>query len=154
MALKVVSSMKQNNALISTALLSAIFDEKKQDNISLLIPFIIKIIYENPQIQEEEIGNKMVELFAFYNFPRAIVRIIINRLRKQGIVNREDNRLIFKKDITNVVENFDNRMEKEKKGIYKIIRSMMEYFKSEANLKMSYLDCRNSLAIFLDKHGY
>ena len=114
MALKVVSSMKQNNALISTALLSAIFDEKKQDNISLLIPFIIKIIYENPQIQEEEIGNKMVELFAFYNFPRAIVRIIINRLRKQGIVNREDNRLIFKKDITNVVENFDKRMEKAK----------------------------------------
>ena len=154
MALKVVSSMKQNNALISTALLSAIFDEKKQDNISLLIPFIIKIIYENPQIQEEEIGNKMVELFAFYNFPRAIVRIIINRLRKQGIVNREDNRLIFKKDITNVVENFDKRMEKAKKGIDEIIRSMMEYFKLEANLKMSYLDCRNSLAIFLDKNGY
>lgn len=154
MALKVVSSMKQNNALISTALLSAIFDEKKQDNISLLIPFIIKIIYENPQIQEEEIGNKMVELFAFYNFPRAIVRIIINRLRKQGIVNREDNRLIFKKNITNVVENFDKRMEKAKKGIDEIIRSMMEYFKAEANLKMSYLDCRNSLAIFLDKNGY
>ena len=56
--LKVVSSMKQNNALISTALLSAIFDENKQDNISLLIPFVVKLIDKYPTIKEEDISEK------------------------------------------------------------------------------------------------
>ena len=39
--------MKNNSAFISTAILSAIFEENKQDNISLLIPFVIKIIHDD-----------------------------------------------------------------------------------------------------------
>lgn len=154
MLLKVVSSMKQNNALVSTALLSAIFDEKKQDNISLLIPFVIKLIYKYPKIKEEEIGSKMIEEYSFSNFPHAIVRIIINRMKSKGIVNRADNKLIFQKDVSKTVELFDNRMSQAKKKIDEVIRSLMDYFNSEENIKMNYLDCRNALAVFLDKNGY
>ena len=44
--------MKNNSALISTAMLSAIFEENKQDNIALLIPFVIKIILRSILIFE------------------------------------------------------------------------------------------------------
>ena len=50
--LRVVSNMKNNSALISTAMLSAIFEENKQDNIALLIPFVIKIILRSILIFE------------------------------------------------------------------------------------------------------
>ncbi len=154
MLLKVVSSMKQNNALVSTALLSAIFDEKKQDNISLLIPFVIKLIDKYPKIKEEELSSKMIEEYSFSNFPHAIVRIIINRMKAKGIINREDNKLVFQKNVSKTIELFDNRMNDAKKKIDEVIRSLKDYFNLEENIKMNYLDCRNALAIFLDKNGY
>lgn len=87
MFLKVVSSMNNNKALISTALLTALFEEKKQDNISLLIAFVIKILYENPSIKEENISDKMIELYSFNKFPHAIVKIIIKRLKNKILLN-------------------------------------------------------------------
>ena len=145
--------MKQNSALVSTALLSAIFDEKKQDNISLLIPFVIKIIYDNPHIAEDEIGSKMVEMFSFSNFPRAIVRIIINRMRKKNIIKREDHLLVFVNDMTKNVEMFNERLESSTKKIDAVIHSMIEYFKN-TTIRMTYADCKSSFAMFLDKNGY
>ena len=154
MLLRVVSSMKQNNALVSTALLSAIFEEKKQDNISLLIPFVIKLIDKYPRITEEEISDKMIKEYSFSNFPHAIVRIIINRMKTKGIICKKDNLLIFQKNISKTVESFDDRMSQAKKKIDEVIKSLEDYFNSEVNQKMSYIDCRNALAIFLDKNGY
>ena len=57
--LKVVSNLKNNSALISTAMLSAIFEENKQDNVALLIPFVIKIIYDDSSVSENDIVEKM-----------------------------------------------------------------------------------------------
>ena len=109
--------MKNNNALISTALLTAIFEEKKQDNISLLIPFVLNIIYNDPTISYEDIAKKMQEDYSFNNFPQAVVRIIINRLKSQEILKIENKEYVFIKDVSNVVKEFNERKEKSKKEI-------------------------------------
>ena len=88
--LRVVSSMKNNNALISTAMLTAIFEEKKQDTISLTIPFIINIINNDPTISNVEIAKKMQDEYSFSNFPQAIIKIVVNRLKKQKILKQEN----------------------------------------------------------------
>lgn len=56
--LKVVSSMKDNNALICTAILKSVFEEEKKSNITLLKPFIIYIVKNNPSIEMDEIKKK------------------------------------------------------------------------------------------------
>lgn len=146
--------MKSNSAFISTAVLSAIFEENKQDNISLLIPFVIKIIHDDNTVTKEIIVEKMRKEYAFYDMPRAIIDIIINRLKKQGIIRQKNNMFEFNIDSTNMVKEFDNRYEKSKKQIDKIINELLKYFKNNTDIKLNYMDCKNSFAMFLDKNGY
>ena len=152
--IRVVSSLKNNSALISTAMLSAIFEENKQDNVALLVPFIIKIIYDDSSVSEKEIVEKMQNVYSFNNFPHAIVKIIINRLKKQQIIKQENGKYIFITDVSKIVQEFNDRLEKSKKEIEEIIRGLTDYFKKNTNLKLNYLECRNSFAKFLDQNGY
>ena len=146
--------MKNNSALISTAMLSAIFEENKQDNVALLVPFIIKIIYDDSSVSEKEIVEKMQNVYSFNNFPHAIVKIIINRLKKQQIIKQKNGKYIFITDVSKIVQEFNDRLEKSKKEIEEIIRGLTDYFKKNTNLKLNYLECRNSFAKFLDQNGY
>lgn len=150
----VVSNMKSSNALVSTAMLTAIFEESKQDNISLLSPFILKIIHDNNSVNDDEIIREMKEDYSFNNFPRAILKILLNRLKKTGIIKLEDKKYLINKNIDKVVKEFDDRLEKARKETDEIIHSLEKYFKDNTSFKMSYLDCRNSFAKFLDKNGY
>lgn len=146
--------MKNNSALISTAMLSAIFEENKQDNVALLVPFIIKIIYDDSSVSEKEIVEKMQNVYSFNNFPHAIAKIIINRLKKQQIIKQENGKFIFITDVSKIVQEFNDRLEKSKKEIEEIIHGLTDYFKKNTNLKLNYLECRNSFAKFLDQNGY
>ena len=123
--------MKNNSALISTAMLSAIFEENKQDNVALLVPFIIKIIYDDSSVSEKEIVEKMQNVYSFNNFPHAIVKIIINRLKKQQIIKQENGKYIFITDVSKIVQEFNDRLEKSKKEIEEIIRGLTDYFKKK-----------------------
>lgn len=152
--LRVVSNMKNNSALISTAMLSAIFEENKQDNIALLIPFVIKIIYEDSSADENVIVEKMKSVYSFNNFPHAIVKIIINRLKKQNIIKQEQGKYLFLINVNNIVKEFDDRHEKSKKQIDEIIKDLMDYFNKNTTIRLNYMDCRNSFAKFLDQNGY
>ena len=152
--IRVVSSLKNNSALISTAMLSAIFEENKQDNVALLVPFIIKIIYDDSSVSEKEIVEKMQNVYSFNNLPHAIVKIIINRLKKQQIIKQENGKYVFITDVSKIVQEFNDRLEKSKKEIEEIIRGLTDYFKKNTNLKLNYLECRNSFAKFLDQNGY
>lgn len=129
--IRVVSSLKNNSALISTAMLSAIFEENKQDNVALLVPFIIKIIYDDSSVSEKEIVEKMQNVYSFNNFPHAIVKIIINRLKKQQIIKQENGKYIFITDVSKIVQEFNDRLEKSKKEIEEIIRGLTDYFKKK-----------------------
>ena len=68
--------MKNNSTLISTAILSALLEENRQDNVALLIPFVIKVIYDDSSVDENEIVEKMQNSYPFNNFPHAIAKII------------------------------------------------------------------------------
>lgn len=146
--------MKNNSAFISTAVLSAIFEENKQDNISLLIPFVIKIIHDDCTVTKDMIVDKMRKDYAFYDMPCAIIDIIINRLKKQSVIRQKNNMFEFIIDSTNIVKEFDNRYENSKKQVDKIINELLNYFKNNTDIKMNYMDCKNSFAMFLDKNGY
>ena len=152
--LKVVSNLKNNSALISTAMLSAIFEENRQDNVALLIPFVIKIIYDDSSVNENGIVEKMQNCYSFNNFPHAIVKIIINRLKKQQIIKQDNGKYEFLIDVSKIVKDFNDRHEKSRKEIDEVIRDLTKYFKKNTNIKLNYIDCRNSFAKFLDQNGY
>lgn len=100
------------------------------------------------------IVDKMRKEYAFYDMPCAIIDIIINRLKKQSIIRQKNNMFEFIIDSTNIVKEFDNRYESSKKQVDKIINELLNYFKNNTDIKMNYMDCKNSFAMFLDKIGY
>ncbi len=90
--------MNDDNALISTAVLTAIWDDQHKDNIELIIPFIINIIYNNYKvddvIDEELIIKQLKNKFCFNKFPHAILKIILNRMKKKKILKLENKKFI------------------------------------------------------------
>ena len=75
--------MENSNALIGTAMLTAIWDKTHKDNLELLKPFIIYLIGKSTNIQEEinieKIIKGMDEEFGFPNIPKAVIIKIFNR---------------------------------------------------------------------------
>ncbi len=96
----------------------------------------------------------MQDEYSFSNFPQAIIKIVVNRLKRQKILKQENKKYIFISDASKIVKEFNDRREKSKKETDAVINSLCDYFKQNATLKMNYMDCRNSLAKFLDKNGY
>lgn len=101
-----------------------------------------------------KLQKKMQDEYSFSNFPQAIIKIVVNRLKNQKILKQENKQYIFISDVNKIVKEFNDRREKSKKEIDTVINSLCDYFKQNVTLKMSYMDCRNSLAKFLDKNGY
>lgn len=76
--------MRNDSALISTSILTAIWDETHKDNIELIIPFIKYLIYIKYKVdeiinREEKIDNLKNE-FSFNDFPHAILEVILKRM--------------------------------------------------------------------------
>ena len=69
--------MENSNALIGTAMLTAIWDQTHKDNLELLKPFITYLVGKNASIQDEinitKIINEMDEEFGFPNIPKAVI---------------------------------------------------------------------------------
>lgn len=78
--------MSKDNALISTAVLTAIWDESHKDNIELIKPFVLEIINKsysiNQELDETFIIDQMMEKYCFNRFPLAVLKIVLTRLKK------------------------------------------------------------------------
>ena len=97
--------MKNDSALISTSILTVIWDETHKDNIELITPFIKYLIYKNYKIDEiidrEKIINSLKNEFSFNDFPHAILEVILKRMARNHFLIRQDNEFILKKELKN-----------------------------------------------------
>ncbi len=93
--------MKNDNALISTAVLTAIWDDSHKDNIELVIPFVSNIIFNkfkvNDLIDEEYIIRQLKEKFCFNKFPHAVLKIVLNRMKRRNILKLDNKKFILRK---------------------------------------------------------
>lgn len=69
--------MENNNVLIGTAMLTAIWDQTHKDNLELLKPFILYLVGCNTNISDEidiiKIIYDMDFKFGFPNIPKAVI---------------------------------------------------------------------------------
>ena len=124
--------MENSNALIGTAMLTAIWDQTHKDNLELLKPFITYLVGKNASIQDEinitKIINEMDEEFGFPNIPKAVIEKIFNRMKK--IIIRNDKKYYLIKDLSEEVKKFDENKNQIQDESDKVINNLMEYLKS------------------------
>ena len=129
--------MKNDNALISTAVLTAIWDDSHKDNIELVIPFVSNIIFNkfkvNDLIDEEYIIRQLKEKFCFNKFPHAVLKIVLNRMKRRNILKLDNKKFILTKDLKDEAKEFEDRLNIAKLETSKVISAITKYLKKELN---------------------
>lgn len=94
--------MNNKKVLTNSAILTAIWDETKKDNLELIKPFVEFLIGENykegDKIDNNYIIKQMDDKFSFVQFPEAILKKVYGRLK--SIITRKDGVYYLKKDIS------------------------------------------------------
>lgn len=123
--------MKNDNALISTAVLTAIWDDSHKDNIELVIPFVSNIIFNkfkvNDLIDEEYIIRQLKEKFCFNKFPYAVLKIVLNRMKRRNILKLDNKKFILTKDLKDEAKEFEDRLNIAKLETSKVISAITKY---------------------------
>lgn len=150
--------MNNKKVLTNSAILTAIWDETKKDNLELIKPFVEFLIGESyregEKIDNNYIIKQMDERFSFVQFPETILLKVYGRLK--NIVVRKDNCYFLKKNISGVCQKFKERQIKLEEESGKVIESLIEYLKG-VNSKykdISEHETINMFTMFLEKTGY
>ena len=106
--------MKNDSALISTSILTAIWEETRKDNIELITPFIKYLIYKDYKIGEvisrEQIIDNLKTEFSFNDFPHAVLEVILKRMARNHILVRNNNEFILNVELKEDYNIFSNRL--------------------------------------------
>lgn len=150
--------MKNDNALISTAVLTAIWDDSHKDNIELVIPFVSNIIFNkfkvNDLIDEEYIIRQLKEKFCFNKFPHAVLKIASNRMKRRNILKLDNKKFILTKDLKDEAKEFEDRLNIAKLETSKVISAITKYLKKELNDDIVESDAEIYFGNFISSYGY
>lgn len=151
-------SMSSDNALISTAVLTAIWNESYKDHIDMMVPFVINIIYNkyktNDKIDEEYIICQLNDKFCFKNFPHAVLKTILKRMKKKGYLGLDSKQFVLLKDLSSEATNFESRLITAKLDASKVIGAITRYLKIKENDKITENDADIYFSNFLSSYGY
>ena len=133
--------MRNDNALISTAVLTAIWDESHRDNIELIKPFVLEIINKSyvigQELDETFIINKMRDEYCFNKFPLAVLKIVLNRLKKDKVLRAENKKFILCKEISSETETFNTKRMIAKTEVNQTIDEVINYLSEQMEKKVS-----------------
>lgn len=145
-----------NNILISTSMLSSIWEKKRKDTIDLLLPFLSYIIAKNTVIEKAIDINLITENFkkefGYSDIPINVISQMLTRLTKEKTLKRKDKNFFLIKDLSDFVKNFDKQKTESKKETLIVIESLGKFF--EENYKKINADIlEKELVSFFAKKG-
>ncbi len=153
--------MNNKNSLVSTAMLSYLWNDEHKDNIDLLKPFVIHILHNDYNINDvidlQNICEKMKTDFSFDNMPIAVIRKIIVRLcKKENILQKLEHQYILCKDLSKEAKNFTRQRNEAAKEMEFVVSELRNYLVKHKMIKQSddITKVEQLLNIFLEKNGY
>lgn len=163
MKYEVYINMKNENALCTISMLSALLENQEGDYYNLLIPFLLHSLPEkkDAEISVEKITMAMRE-FGFIDFPYKLAERMLNRLSRQGAKGqgyvrskiKDGKKRYFVEDTYDKTKFDTNRLEMRKK-INAILNAIQKYFEAHFYYKTIPLDdIRNKLTTFFGANGF
>lgn len=150
--------MNNNTILNNTAILTAIWEETKKDNIELLKPMILFLVGNNTKIGNvidcEKIISLMNEQFSFKELPMAVLFKVFNRLK--GKINKVNKEYYLICDVTKELEEFKNKEDIIRNESEQVIKELAKFLRESDN-KFKNIDRSQTeklFAIFLEQNGF
>lgn len=153
-----ILNMRDKKVLANSAMISAIWDEKKRDNIELLKPFVIYLLGDIYNVGEEidcdKICGLMDKKFSFVKFPIAVLKKIFARM-KQTVV-RSNNKYYLVKEVKEEYDKFKKDHQRVIAESREVIEAIRNYLKDKRDdfKTLSYEETQNLFTIFLEENGF
>ena len=154
--------MDNQNALISTAMLAAIWEQEQKDTLELILPFVIysigKEISVGNRVEISPIAKYLSDEFGFYDIPHSVLKKAFKRLSKKDILERQNREYFLKIDLSKKCIDIDRRLQQAQNDTNEVIRLLTEYMNKQKNRILqkdfSEGEVRNHFIKFLENKGY
>ncbi|MDR3243969.1 MAG: hypothetical protein LBT79_04395 [Elusimicrobiota bacterium] len=149
--------MDNNNLLISTAMLSVIWEQSNKDILELLIPFLEYSIAKNSPIEGinldiNKISSYFKEEFGYRDIPDNVIVTMLKRLCKAKTLRRDNDKFYLIQILDNVVRKFEKERSEIKEQEESVINELNMFFKQN-NINISKEETVNSLMEFFNEKG-
>jgi hypothetical protein len=161
MSIKVVLDMNNDNLLISTSILTAIWGEKKYDHVDLILQFVKYIIAKNfhigDEISKENILEGLSVDFALPNFPPNVLEAILRRLSTKKIailLKKTYNNYFLTADLAGFQQEFEQRKLLAQQQTEIVLKALADYInENTTKIKADEKIARNYLINFFNDNG-
>lgn len=150
--------MRNNDALITVAMLTTFLKKEGKDYLDLLNPFVLNLIPKSKGhlIDMEDIGTKLDEEYGIQDLPHNVMINILNRNAKQsvGILEKRYSKFYVKKAPD--TKKFTNNFLQMKENTETIINALLEYFSKNKILgnNLTTHEAQELFVTFLETYGF
>lgn len=152
---EVLLDMENTNALITVAMLAAIYENQQKDYLDIIKPFVCNLLpARNEYIDFFHIKQHMESEYGFVNMPIGVIENIVDRLCRDvtGLCSKQKSRYFM----CGVYDNSDFRAKRLsiKSACADVSSALKEYLNSERALNVDEARCTSELLKFLDCCGH
>lgn len=150
-------SMATEKGIVSTALLSLLFEKSKKDNLDLLRPFVECAICAKYSVGERidiaTIASHMEAEFGFESVADSVVESILERLCKEKFVSLDHHAFYYGKTLEERSEQFSSKKERAKQLLKDITNNLHKVFDVHGLLKLTDEEIHHILYEYFEKYG-
>ena len=155
--------MERNDFLLSTAMLSSIWEEQQSDSIDLLVEYVKYIIgtttKQGEELNVELIHEKTKAGFLIKSLPQQIIEVILSRLtsKKYDSILKYDKihqKYILDKDLSQFVIVFDSKILLQKNNINNVFDELEKYYNSRSRKSLTKEELKRHFIRFIRLEGY
>lgn len=150
-------SMGAKNGIISTALLSLLFEKNRKDNLDLIRPFVECAICEKYSIGDkinfETVGMYLEAEFGFENVVDSVVESILERLSKDKFVSIDHHNFYYQNKLDEKYDKFIAKKERAKRLLDQITVNLRSVFASDGLQSLTDEEIHNILYSYFEEYG-
>lgn len=161
--IEVKFDMERDEFLLSTAMLSSIWEEGFTDSIDLLIGFVKYVIGQSTNINDEldlkSIHTTAKKYLYIPNIPEQIIEEILDSLTKNKynkilFYDKRTRKYYLNKDLSEYVTKFDEKIDKQKIGISSVFDELDTFYNSKARKTLTQDELKHQFFRFLSNEGF
>lgn len=161
--IEVKFDMERNDFLLSTAMLSSIWEEKQCDSIDMLVEYAKYIIGANTkqgnELNLELIHERIKSGFLIRSLPQQVLEVVLLRLtkKKYGSIlqfDKKTHKYILNIDLSQFVVTFESKITLQKTKIFNVFEELEKYYNGRARKPLSTEELKRHFIRFIRQEGY
>ena len=154
---RMLLTMGTRNGIISTAMLSLLFEKKQKDNLELLRSFVECAVYKKYEIGEKIdvsiIAHHMESEFGFESVVDSVVETILQRMAKDKYISVDHHCYYYSKSLEDKYEKFTTKKDRANQLLVTITENLKNVFRENKLKEVTDEEVHNILYEYFEEYG-